>query len=42
MGMTEYTQWCIKYPWHVTKGMPVPDNCGCEYCTKEQKKKAKK
>lgn len=38
MGMVEYTKWCCKYPWHVTKDMSVPDDCGCDYC-KEQRKK---
>jgi len=32
MGMAEYTQWCIKYPWHATKGMEVPEDCDCKYC----------
>ena len=31
-GMTAYTRWWIKYPWHVT-GTPesgeVPENCDC-------------
>ncbi len=37
MGMAEYTKWCGKYPWHVTKDMPVPDDCQCEYCKKKRK-----
>jgi len=38
MGMVEYTKWGIKYPWHVTKDMPVPDDCNCEYCQAEREK----
>ena len=35
-----YTQWWIKYPWHVS-GTPesgkVPPDCQCEYCIKRRK-----
>ena len=31
MGMTEYTEWCVQYPWHVSD-VPVPDDCTCDYC----------
>ena len=37
MGMVEFTEWCIKYPWHVTKDMPVPKDCSCEYCRKARR-----
>ncbi len=40
-GMTAYTKWWIKYPWHVSN-MLVPDNCGCEYCTERRARDAKR
>ena len=38
MSMAEYTKWWCKYPWHVTKDIPVPDDCGCEYCQEKRDK----
>ena len=40
-GMVEYTKWWIAHPWHVTKGMPVPPDCDCRYCTKARAKRRK-
>ena len=31
--MTAFTKWGIEHPWHVTKGMKVPADCGCKDCT---------
>ncbi len=31
-GMAPYTAWGIKFPWHVTKGLPVPLDCACGFC----------
>ncbi len=36
-GMTKYTKWWVKYPWHVSDE-PVPDDCSCEYCTEKRNK----
>ncbi len=30
--MTEYTRWWLAHPWHVTKGMAVPEDCDCDGC----------
>ena len=37
MSMTEYTKWWIKYPWHVTTRMEVPEDCKCGYCQEKEK-----
>ncbi len=37
-GMTAYTEWWIAHPWHTTEGMPVPNDCDCEWCEEERQK----
>ena len=41
MGMKEYTEWCIKYPWHITPNAIIPKDCSCEHCQKERDKEAR-
>lgn len=45
MGMTEYTEWAVKYPWHVSDEPYPQDNngnctCECEYCQARHEHKA--
>ncbi len=40
MGMKEYTEWWVKYPWHVSD-IPAPNDCGCKYRKKKRRTLAK-